>query len=411
MAAQNDSKADVIKFLLGQIISILGSSIVGYATIWYITLETKSGIITTVSIIVTFLPQIIVSLFAGVWADRYNKKKLIMYSDGMIAVATLVLAIVFMCGIRNIWLIFVISAIRSFGSGIQMPAISSFIPCITPKDKLMRVNGFYSMVQASSSVIAPIISGGLLAASKVGEIYKLENIFLIDVVTAIIGIGLLYTVKYKYERKETTESSSQITEIKESVVYLKGHKVIRKLLEYYAALSFLFGPFAFLNVLFVIRTFGEEVWKLTANEIFFGVGSVIGGILITIWGGFKNRIHTISMTCIIMALLIIGIGFSKVFSIYLILIGLTGFAMPFFNAPTTVFFQENVEKELQGRVFGFLSIVTNTAMPLSMLIFGPIADVVSIESILVVTGIIGVIISVQMYFNKMFRQVKTLDET
>ena len=405
MSTKNNSKIDVIKFLLGQTISLLGSSIVGYATIWYVTLETQSGIITTVSIIVTFLPQVIVSLFAGVWADRYDKKKLIMYSDAMIAIATLILAIIFMCGIRNIWLIFVMAAIRSFGSGIQMPAISSFIPCITPEDKLMRVNGFYSMVQAGSSVIAPILSGGLLAFAQVGDIYKLEYIFLIDVVTAVIGIGLLYSVKYKYEKKEDIQTNSQFTDIKESVVYLKNHKVIRKLLEYYAALSFLFGPFAFLNVLFVIRTFGEEVWKLTANEIFFGVGSVIGGIIITTWGGFKNRIHTVAVTSIVIGLLTIGIGFAKVFIIYLILIGLTGFAIPFFSAPTTVYFQENVEKELQGRVFGFLSIVTNTAMPISLVIFGPAADIISIQAILIFTGIIGTIISVQMYLNKEFRNV------
>lgn len=275
MEAQNKSKIDVVKFLLGQTVSILGSSIVGYCAIWYITLETKSGIITMLSIIATFLPQIIVSLFAGVWADRYNKKKLIMCSDAIIAIATLVLAIIFICGIRNIWIIFLIFAVRSFCSGIQMPAIGSFIPCITEKDKLMKVNGMYSMVQASTSVIAPILSGGLLALAKVGDVYKLEYIFLIDVATAIIGIGLLYTVKYKYEKKEIAETSSQAEELKESIVYLKGHKVIRKLLEYYAVLCFLFGPFAFLNVLFVVRTFGEEVWKLTANEISFGVGSII----------------------------------------------------------------------------------------------------------------------------------------
>ena len=407
METQNNSKIDIIKFLLGQTISLLGSFIVGYATIWYITLETKSGVIATIAIIVTFLPQIIVSLFAGVWADKYNKKKLIMCSDGMIAIATLILAIVFMCGIRNIWLIFVISAIRSFGSGIQMPAISSFIPCITPEDKLMKVNGIYSMVQAGGSVIAPILSGGLLAVSKVGEIYKLENILFIDVVTAIIGIGLLYTVKYKRnegsEKKEGPETNGQFTDFKEGIAYLKEHKVIRKLLKYYAVLSFIFGPSAILNVLFVVRTYGEEVWKLTANEIFFGVGSVIGGVVITIWGGFRNRIHTISMACIIMALLVIGIGIVKIFIVYLLLIGILGLIIPFFNTPTTVYFQENVKRELQGRVFGFLSIVTSTAIPLSMVIFGPLADIVSIESIFIVTGTIGLIVSVQMYFNKAFR--------
>jgi len=105
-----------------------------------------------------------------------------------------------------------------------------------------------------------------------------------------------------------------------------------------------------------------------------------------------------------MGLLTIGIGCTNMFAIYLILIGLTGFAMPFFNASTTVYFQENVEPELQGRVFGFLNIVTNSAMPISMLIFGPLADIISIQSILIFTGVIGTAISAQMYRDKTFRK-------
>lgn len=399
METQNNHTKDIIKFLVGQAISIFGSFLVMYATIWYITLETKSGLMEMLSVLASFLPQLVISLFAGVWADRYDKKKLIMYSDAMIAIATLILAVIFFCGIRNIWLIFLMTGIRSLGSGIQMPAISSFIPCITPEDKLMRVNGIYSMIQSISMIIAPILSGGLLAASKIGDVYKLENLFFIDIVTAIIGIGLLCAIKYKYEKKEINKDSNQFKELKEGLVYLKGHRVIRKLLEYYAVLSFLFTPIAFLTTLMVTRTFGDEVWRLTVHEAVFGVGSVIGGILMSTWGGFKNRIQTITLACFMFGILSIGIGFSHIYVMYLILMGITGIIMPFFNTPTTVYFQENIEPELQGRIFSFLSIVTTTAMPIGMMIFGPAADIVNIQTILIATGVLTALISVNMHYD------------
>jgi DHA3 family macrolide efflux protein-like MFS transporter len=152
----------------------------------------------------------------------------------------------------------------------------------------------------------------------------------------------------------------------------------------------------------VTRTFGEEVWRLTAHEAIFGFGSVIGGIIISSWGGFKNRIHTITLSCFVFGVLSIMIGLSHIFTVYLVIMFIIGIFVPFFNAPTMVFFQENVEQELQGRVFSFLSIVTTTAIPIGMLLFGPLADVIKIENILIVTGTLTIIISSIMYCSKTF---------
>lgn len=109
-------KKNSILFLLSQSISLFGSSIVQYAIIWHITLTTGSGLMMTLSTLSGFLPQVFISLFAGVWADRYSKKFLIMVSDTAIALSTLVLAIFFLSGIDSIWLLFIGLAIRSFGS-------------------------------------------------------------------------------------------------------------------------------------------------------------------------------------------------------------------------------------------------------------------------------------------------------
>jgi MFS transporter, DHA3 family, macrolide efflux protein len=119
-------KKNIILFLTSQTISLFGSSLVQYAIMWYITLKTQSGVMMTISIICGFAPTFFLSPFAGVWADRYNRKTLIILSDSLIAISTLILAILFLQGHDSIWMLFVTSSIRAFGSGIQTPAIGSF---------------------------------------------------------------------------------------------------------------------------------------------------------------------------------------------------------------------------------------------------------------------------------------------
>jgi Na+/melibiose symporter-like transporter len=129
-------KRDTILFLSSQTISLFGSMLVQYAITWYITLTTRSGVMLTISILCGFLPTFIISPFAGVWADRYNRKNIIVLADSFIAVSTLVLAVLFLTGYDEIWLLFVVLAMRALGTGIHTPAVGAILPQIVPTDKL-----------------------------------------------------------------------------------------------------------------------------------------------------------------------------------------------------------------------------------------------------------------------------------
>lgn len=139
----------------------------------------------TLYIICGFIPTFLLSPVAGVWADRYNRKMLIMIADGLIAVATLILAILFLMGFDAIWLLFVMAAIRAFGTGIQTPAVGAILPQIVPKDKLTKVNGANGSIQAVIMFVSPMASAALLAVTSI------EIIFFIDVITAAIAIVTL----------------------------------------------------------------------------------------------------------------------------------------------------------------------------------------------------------------------------
>ncbi|MCT8977713.1 MFS transporter [Clostridium sp. CX1] len=377
-------KRNVILFLTSQTISLFGSSLVQYAITWYITLQTQSGVMMTIAIICGFLPTFFLSPFAGVWADRYNRKMLIVLSDSMIAASTLVLAILFLMGYKYTWLLFVVSAIRALGAAIQIPAVGAFIPQLVPEDKLTKVNATNSSIQSLVMLVSPMLSGALLTMASI------EAIFFIDVFTAAIGVLtlLLFLHVPAHGKAMEKQAVSYFSDMAEGFYYIKNHEYVKKFFVFCAFFFILVSPAAFLTPLQVSRTFGNDVWRLTAIEITFSVGMMAGGMIMAYWGGFKNRIHTMTMSCLITGISTLALGVIPVFWIYLVFMFLIGVAMPMFNTPSTVLLQEKVEGDFLGRVFGVLAMISSVMMPMGMLIFGPLADIIRIEWLLIITGIL-----------------------
>ena len=121
-------KRHAILFLASQNISLFGSMLVQYAILWHITLTTQSGVMMTISILCGFIPTLIISPFAGVWADRFDRKAVIIIADALIAITTLGMAVAFHLGLDELWQLFAVLAIRSFGTGVQTPAVSALLP-------------------------------------------------------------------------------------------------------------------------------------------------------------------------------------------------------------------------------------------------------------------------------------------
>lgn len=389
-------------FLSSQSMSLFGSMLVQYAIIWHVTLSTESGVILTISTIAGFLPQIVISLFAGVWADRYHRKVLIIAADALTAASTLILAIFFLAGYRELWLIFLVSGIRSIGAGVQMPAVGALIPQIVPADRLIRVNSINSTLQPMIMIIAPVVSGALLSFSR------LEYIFFIDVITAIIAVALLIVLKVPmHQRSAETQSTGYLDELKAGLAYIGQNRAIKTLFLFFTFIFLLIAPVAFLTPLLVTRSFGDEVWRLTANEVTFFVGSVLGGFIMTAWGGFKNHFKTIGLSSILWAVLFTGLGLSQHFTLYLVFMFLSGIPMPMWGASTTTLLQEIVEPQVQGRVFGVQQLIMSTVMPLGMLIFGPLADVFTVETLLIVSSGLMAVPGVWIFFNKQPNKTQT----
>lgn len=387
-------KRDTVVFLSSQAVSLFGSSLVQYAIMWYITLTTNSGIMLTLSTLFGFMPQLIISIFAGVWADRYDRKKLIILADLGIASSTFILAIIFLSGYRGIEALFIVSFIRSIGAGIQTPAVSAMLPQIVPKEKLMKVNGINSSVQSIMMLLSPALSALLLTYSD------LPVIFFIDVVTAVSAIVLLMILKVPTHRQALSEQKENyLSDLKNGIRYASGNGFIASLILAQLILSFLVAPVAMLTPLLVARSYGEEYWRLTLNEISFFGGTIIGGFLIVIWQGFKNKVRTFSVSLTVLGLLTLFMGLTNQFFLYISAMAFIGLVIPYFNTPIVTLLQENVPEDKLGRVFSLIS-ASSMMMPLGMLLYGPLAEVFSIESILAVTGLLMIIQSLFIYRNK-----------
>lgn len=377
-------KKNTALFLIGQMVSLFGSGLVQYAIMWHITLETQSGIMMTIYIVAGFIPTFLISPISGVLADRYDRKKLIVLADSFIAASTLILALLFNAGYDSIWLLFAISAIRAIGSGVHSPAIGAVIPQLVPEENLTRVNALNNSLQSLVFLISPMVAAALLS------VLELQFIFFVDVITAIIGISILLfaVVIPRHQRAAEEVDESFLKDFRDGIGYISSHLYLREFFLFCIIFFFLISPLAFLTPLQVVRSYGDEVWRLSAVEIGFSSGMILGGMIIAAWGGFKNKVHTMALSTIMTGLSTIVIGFKPAFVIYVLMIVICGITMPFFGTPATVLIQRKVDPNYLGRVFSVYGMIHSSTMPLGMLLFGPLADKVEIELMLLATGVL-----------------------
>ncbi len=377
-------KKKTITFLVSQGITLFGSSLVQFAIVWYVTLKTSSGAWVSALTICSFVPQFLISFFSGVWADRYPRKLLIILSDTVIAAATLTLALLipFIGQDTKLYAaLLVTSMIRSLGAGVQTPAVGAMIPQLVPEEQLMRFNGINATLQSVVQFAAPAAAGAILTFGT------LRSTLFIDIATAVAGVGILSCIAIpKQEKKEPAETLSVFVEMKHGMKYALADGFIGKLLFAYGIFIFLAVPAGFLATLFVSRTYGDSYFYLTVVELIGFAGMAIGGILIGTWGGFPNRVKTLLVGLAAFGALGVGMGAIKSFAVYLVLMAVYGIALTMVQTAVTTLLQEKSETSMQGRVFGFLSAMYSGCLPIGMAVFGPLADVVPMRLLMIVTG-------------------------
>ncbi len=375
----------VVFFLISQNLSLFGSSVVGFAIIWYITLETSSGIFLMYATLAQMVPHLLISLSSGVWADRYNRKHLIMFSDSFIALATLALAILYASGSRSLTALLAVSVVRSLGSGVQSPAVNAIIPQLVGEEHLVRIQGVNQSINSALLLVSPAVGGMMLG------LFDLTWTLLLDVITAIFAVITFSFIRVG-ARKRSQEGTSMLHDIKSGLSYTFSNPLLRNLLICYGFSFFLITPAAILTPLLVERSFGGEVWMLTANEMVWTAGTLLGGLVISLKGSFNNKVRAIGLSLVAFGVSFTLLGIAPTFLIYLIILGLGGIFVPVLNSAEIVMIQEITDEDKMGRVFSIVQLLSGSAIPLGILLFGPLADRFSVEILLIISGILLAIV-------------------
>ena len=384
-------------FLASQAITLLGSSIVQFAIIWYVTLETSSGGWVALLSAAAYIPQFLISFFSGVWADHYPRKRLIIAADGAIAIATLALVLLLPQISQNetIYIaLVVISTIRSLGTGIHTPAVNATVPQLVEEEHLMKFNGINATVQSVVQFAAPAIAGSILTWGS------FRGALMVDIVTAMVGIGLLGAITIPFEKR--AESAPVFAEMQAGFLYAAKERFLGKLIMLFGLFIFLCVPAGFLATLFVSRCYGDTYFHMTLVEVIGFLGMMAGGLLISTWGGFKCHTKTFLVGIASFGLLAILMGLVDNFYAYLALMAVYGIALTMVQTASTTLLQENSTPEMSGRIFGLFGAAYSSFLPIGMVVFGLLADRVSMRLLMAVSGGLLILMAVVMFLDKSF---------
>ena len=391
----------ILLFLTSQCITLFGSTLVQMSLVWYATMQTSSGTWVATFTVCSYLPQFLISFLGGVWADRYHRKKLIIGADLLIAVATFIMVLAIPQISSESTLLgglLVMSIIRSLGAGIQMPAVNAVIPQLVPEDQLMRYNGIYVTMQSIVNFVAPAAAGVFFTIST------LRMTLMIDIITAVLGTGLLSCLTLP-KQNTSVEKASAVSDMELGMKYAFSDRLIGKLLIIYGLFTFFCVPAGYLAGLLVRRVFGDTYWHLTAVEVVGFLGMMAGGVIMSTWSGVKNRGKTLAGGLFVFGSLAIGMGISNNFILYLALMVCYGIALTVVQTVITTILQEKTDICMQGRVFGLLGTMYAGFLPIGMAMFGPLADILPLQWIMIGSGIALIVIAGIAYYS---RELKTI---
>lgn len=370
------------RFLISQSITLFGSTLVQMAIVWYVTLQTRSGVWVAACSICSYVPQFLMSLLGGVWADRYPRKRLMILADTLIALITLAaFGLIPLCPSESILfgMFLLISVIRSIGAGVQTPAVNAVIPRLVPAEHLARYNGFFAAMQSLVQFAAPAAAGVVLSC------FSIRTTLLVDVGTAIIGVGLLSNIPIPAQ-VSPSDSRDIWRDLQTGFRYAHTHNLLGRLLVIHGLLVFLCVPGGFMSGLLVSRVYGDTYGYLTGVELAGFAGMTAGGLLIGILSGCLSRRKTLVFGLSVFGSMSIGMGMTHCFPLYLLMMTLYGIALTVVQTTITTWVQEQAADSMQGRIFGFMSSIYAGCLPLGMALFGPLADAVPLQWLLVGAG-------------------------
>lgn len=375
----------------GQAFSLLGSAVVQFAVIWWLTIQTESAITLTVATIVAFLPSMFIGPFAGVWVDRYNRRTVMIAADGLVALSSVVLGAVFLLTeTPPIWFIYVILFIRGLGTTFHAPAIQAAIPMLVPTEMLTKAGGWGNLINSISNMLGPVLGAALMG------LFPIAAIMLVDIAGAAFAIACLLFVTIP-DIPQTEQKLHILSDLKQGFQAMRSNKPLMAVFVPMVVMNILYMPLGSLFPLLVRVHFMGEALDNSIVEFFFAGGLLISSIVIGVWGGMKRRFLMVSLAIGLLgaASLVSGALPPGGFWAFVVCCFLMGISGTFISVPIMAYTQETIAPEMMGKVFSLLISVMTLAMPAGLLVAGPVSEIVGVDqwffwsgAALVATGIL-----------------------
>ena len=360
-----------------QAASLAGSFAVQFAIIWWLTSTTGSATVLATAALIGLLPQVVLGPFFGALVDRWNRKRIMLIADSVIALASAWLAWMYYIDAATSAHVFVVLGVRAIGAAFHAPAMLASTSLMVPEEHYVRVQGLNQALQNGSPLLAAPV-GALLV-----NWLPMSSVLLIDVFTALVAVIPLLFVRIP--QPDTGEGdaaqASVVAEVADGFRYLRKHALQMYLVVGAAFVNFCVVPAFALLPLFVLQVLGGGAYYLSVLQLVFGVGGIVGGSLLASWGGFERRIYTVlfGFACMGVASLLLGITPAESTWLPGTAMFLVGAAAAMINGAIMAILQAQVAADYQGRLFTLLGSLAGAIAPLSLLLAAPVAELLGIR--------------------------------
>jgi len=373
----------------GQTVSIIGSSAIQFVLIWWLAKETASPLLMSLAGLFAFLPQLIIGPFAGVWIDRLKRKTVIIIADLFIGAVAAVFALSFVLGNPPVWSVCLVLGFRAVGNVFHTPAIQAVVPMLVPSEQLLKANSVSQFLQAGAYMLGPVIGATLYAA------FPMPILLMTDLIGAIVASISIAVIKVPEIQHEAQCKPQIFQEMKEGATLFLRDKKFGLLTVACALCMIFFMPLSSMYPLMSSDYFKVTAWHASAVQITYSVGMMCGAVII---GHLKiiNKISAAGWGTVILGITVFLCGVLPAnmtgFWLFAVICFAMGASINIYNVPYMAHIQENFPKEVQGRIFSLVGSLMSIAMPIGLLIAGPVAEYYSLTLWFVIAGIAIVLI-------------------
>lgn len=381
---QSGWKRKFLTISAGEAVSLIGSSAVQFALIWWLASETASPMMLAFSGLVAFLPQALLGPFAGVWIDRLRRKTVVIAADlfqGLLAVA---FAVWFFAGDPPYWTACVVLGLRAVGTVFQTPAMQALIPSFVPSGELMRVGGVQQFLQSGAFMLGPVVGALLYGA------LPMPLVLLTDLIGALIASAALAAVKIDEPPRQSGQKTHFVRELAAGWKALTSDRRLCTLLLAVTLSMVFFMPLSSYYPLMTSDYFGLSALYGSIVEFAYALGMLLISLAVSIFGQVKDKLFVahlglfgIGATSLLCGLLPYTMRGFWVFAALCMIMGASG---NFYGIPTVAYMQESIPGEAQGRVFSLMGSLMSLAMPVGLVVSGPVAETYGVPLWFLISG-------------------------